>query len=168
MLLVEFCNFFYIVWVLSLLLCSLNNWITDWPTQRTTSKLGLYASIQLIQTWSGRLSLLYIEQLKHLFLAMLGPELIEHLKHWTFECHLFPAESWAQWTLECNFSLLGPELNGFTSSPPGSPISSPTHQICQKLGQPSPKCQKPSPCQKPIQVCYCYLLLPAASSAEIF
>ena len=57
-------------------------------------------------------------------------------------------------------SLLGPELNGYTSSPPGSPISSPTHQmrssptheICRKLGQ-------PSSCQKPIQVC-CYLLLP--------
>ena len=52
------------------------------------------------------------------------------------------------------FLLLGPELNGYSSSsPPGSPISSPTHQICQK---PSP------PCQKTIQVC-CYL--PAASAA---
>ena len=52
------------------------------------------------------------------------------------------------------FLLLGPELNGYSSSsPPDSPISSPTlHQICQK----------PSPlCQKPIQVC----LLPAASAA---
>ena len=159
MLLVEFYNFFSIVWVLSLLLWSLNNWIIDWPTQRTTWKLGLYASIQLLQQWAGDCHYFTLN-----ISSFLGPELIEHLKHWTFECHLFPAESWAQWTLECNFSLLGPELNGFTSSPPGSTISSPTHQICRKLGQPS-LCQKPSPCQKPlpkcqkpIQVCCCLLL----------
>ena len=85
-------------------------------------------------------------------------------KQWAGDCHYF--------TLKI-CSLLGPELNGFTSSPPGSPISSPTHQICRKLGQPS-LCQKPSPCQKPlpkcqkpIQVC-CYLLLPLLKSFKPF
>ena len=137
MLLVEFYNFFSIVWVLSLLLWSLNNWITDWPTQRTTWKLGLYASIQLLQQWAGDCHYFTLN-----ISSFLGPELNEHLNH------LFVAGSRAQ-----RVHQLSPWLPNKLTHPPNLPKTRPTFTVPKTFAE-VPKTH-PGP-----------RLLPAASSAD--